>query len=286
VRALRNLIADRDAPPVAALLEERDPEAFLWRALPHAARTFSLAIALLRDPLGRSVGTAYLFCRALDTAEDLAADPASREAAIRAVVALASGSGNSVPIPEAIVQDARDLGHLAVLRRPDLLSALRASMSAGTRERLASLVSEMAEGMIAAAREKDASGGLLSTSSRPGYCDAVLGAPLRFAESEHRASLGADPSLPDDRIALSRVAGEVVQLANICRDVEKDLARGVAYDDALARWLPSRTAPPEAVAAVRRGLCLRVAELAPESARISEAWPSGPDSTANAAEPP
>lgn len=266
-RALKNLVADRDAPPVDALLRETDPDAFLWRALPHAARTFSLAIALLKEPLGSSVGTAYLFCRALDTAEDLATDPVAREASLRAVERLATGERVDVPIPESIVQDVRDLGHLAVLRRSDLLAALRERMAPSSRPRLAALVSEMAAGMLAASREKDASGGLLSTASRPAYCDAVLGAPLRFAESEHRASIGVDPTLPEERVALSKAAGEVVQLANICRDIEKDLARGVAYDDILGPYLARREAPTEVVASVRRGLTLRVAELGPSIVR-------------------
>lgn len=260
-RALRNLLADRNRPPVASLLAETDCEAFLWRALPHAARTFSLAIALLPNQLGTSVGTAYLFCRALDTVEDLATSPATREEAMAAVVELAQGTRVEIPLPEATVQDSRDLGHLAVLRRADLLYALRQELNEGSRRRLGDLVAHMASGMRTAARAKDASGGLIRSDARPAYCDAVLGAPLRFAESEHCALLGLNPELTPARRALAEAAGEVVQLANICRDVEKDLARGVAYDEALAPYLDQRVAPKEVVDHVRRSLCERIASL-------------------------
>ncbi len=263
-RALRNLVADRNRPPVSELLAETDSEKFLWRALPHAARTFSLAIALLPDPLGTSVGTAYLFCRALDTVEDLATSPDSRDEAMAAVVALADGAKVEIPLPEATVQDSRDLGHLAVLRRFDLLLALRDSLSLDSRRRLSELVTHMAKGMREAALAKDVSGGLLRSDQRPGYCAAVLGAPLRFAESEHRALLGLDPDLSAARRALVEAAGEVVQLANICRDIEKDLARGIAYDEALAPYIAMRVAPPEVVAGVRRSLCLRIASMSAE----------------------
>src|SRR5688500_4212346 len=78
-RVAADLRADRNAPPLDLLEREEDPERFRWRMLPHAARTFSLAIAVLPDRLARTIGVAYLGCRILDTVEDLARDAGERD---------------------------------------------------------------------------------------------------------------------------------------------------------------------------------------------------------------
>jgi hypothetical protein len=64
-------VADRKQPPLSKLKAIKDPERFLWRILPHAARTFSLSIVFLPARMRRALAVAYLYCRMLDTYEDL-----------------------------------------------------------------------------------------------------------------------------------------------------------------------------------------------------------------------
>ena len=66
-----NLLANRRKPPLAKLKEIKDPEQFFWHILPHAARTFSLVIVFLPPRMRRALALAYLYCRMLDTYEDL-----------------------------------------------------------------------------------------------------------------------------------------------------------------------------------------------------------------------
>jgi len=263
-RLAPNLRADRRRPPLAALAAETDPERFVWRVLPHAARTFGLAISLLPARLARPTAAAYLWCRALDTVEDLAPDAAARVAGFAAVRAAAAGEGPPLSAPAgAVVQDARDRVHLLLLERCGLLRRFTETLSSGSRARLVALVESMSAGMEAAARTRAETGGVLPEGEdRSAYCRAVLAEPLAFAEAELRAAAGAPP-MDAARRALVDRAGELTQLANVCRDVEKDLRRGAAYDRALAPWLAAGAAPAETVDEVRTRLMRRVAELGP-----------------------
>jgi phytoene/squalene synthetase len=284
LRVARNLVADRRHPPLDRLEREQDPERFLWHMLPHAARTFSLAIAVLPPRLGRSVGVAYLCCRILDTVEDLARDPVERERLFGDVVDLVR---EGRPMPELSapwVQDARDRAHLVLVRRSDLVAKLLGSLPGGTRDRIAGLVERMAGGMKRAARVRADHGGVVSGVERELYCRAVLAEPLMFAEAELRAARGLPPELPEDRRAAALEVGELVQLANVCRDVEKDLARGVAYDQDLAPWLrrPAE-APRDVVSLARRRILDRVSSLSASIVPYFTGLPFAPVSWARGA---
>ncbi len=256
-----HLSADRRRPPLAALAAESDPERFVWRILPHAARTFGLAIVLLPARLARPVAAAYLWCRTLDTLEDLSPDATTRAEGFAACVAAAAGGG-APPLPiGAIVQDVRDRAHLLLVERASLLGQFTATLGLDSRARIAALVQAMADGMEDAARRRERSGGVLAAGpAREAYCRAVLAEPLAFAEAELRAQ-GNDLALTAERRRLTALTGELIQLANVCRDVEKDLARGVAYDEALAPFLAAGAAPAAVVEGVRARLLLRVVEL-------------------------
>jgi phytoene/squalene synthetase len=262
LRVAKNLLADRRDPPLDLLERETDPDKFLWRMLPHAARTFSLAIAVLPDRLARTIGVAYLCCRILDTVEDLARDVGERDRLFEAATALARDGTPLPPLREVAIQDARDRAHLVLVRRSALVAQLLASLDPAARARIAGLVARMAAGMKRAARVRAAAGGVVSGEEREHYCRAVLAEPLLFAEGELRCARGLPPEPPADRRAAGLQVGELVQLANVCRDVEKDLARGVAYDDALAGFVGRASEAPAAlVAAVRRRVLERVGAL-------------------------
>src|SRR3954447_20115044 len=80
----RNVFTDREAPDLFALARIEDPEQFVWEILPHAARTFSACIALLPSRSAMPAAVAYLYCRMLDTYEDLVPDRPEREASLMA----------------------------------------------------------------------------------------------------------------------------------------------------------------------------------------------------------
>jgi len=228
--------ADRDRPPLAVLARLDDGERFVWAVLPHAARTFSACITLLPGESARAAAVAYLYCRMLDTCEDLQPERGAREAAL---AAFAARFDSEPPRPAPVLRDpaprdARDRAHLLVLERAALVDEQFARLPAAVQEAIRELVREMAAGMQrASARLAEQRGTLLDEAQLRDYCRAVLGQPVLFAVRLARLEHGlTEPLAAHEREDALRV-GEFVQLANVTRDLEKDLARGVAWEPSL-----------------------------------------------------
>ena len=234
---LRDLWVDRDEPDLDKLRETRAPERFLWAILPHAARTFSACIAMLPAPMARAAAVGYLYCRILDTYEDLAPDEAEGR---RLLLAFARRFGRepgpleaAPPLEGAQPIDHRDRAHLLLVECCDRVDAVYRTLPEASRWAVLHLVRDMAGGMIWARRVFEAQSGCLQSQAQlEHYCHAVLGNPVAFAQ---RLILGRELS-ETERANAMRV-GEFVQLANVTRDVEKDLARSIAYDPGLAPHL-------------------------------------------------
>ncbi len=77
MQLLRGLTVDRRRPDLTALARETDPDRFLWQVLPHAARSFAASIVVLPEEQARAAAVAYLYCRMLDTYEDLVPEPST-----------------------------------------------------------------------------------------------------------------------------------------------------------------------------------------------------------------
>lgn len=238
----RNLLTSRERPNLERLGRIADPERFLWSILPHAARTFSACIALLPERLARPAAVGYLYCRMLDTYEDLVADHEQRDRSLRAFAARldAAELGDAdvlppaPPIAEALDRDDRDRAHLLLVRRAELVDRIYLSLDPATRAVVRDLVRDMAEGMCWSSATLEAEGGVLHGESRvTQYCRHVLGNPVVFSVRLVRLASGLEPDLAADEREDAMRVGEMVQLANITRDVEKDLRRGVAYDESL-----------------------------------------------------
>src|SRR6185503_712488 len=65
------------------------------------------------------------------------------------------------------------------------------------------------------------------------YCRHVLGNPTVFGIRILRLHYGQELSLTAKEREDAMLVGEFVQLANVTRDIEKDLKRGIAYDAVL-----------------------------------------------------
>lgn len=269
-------MTNRDAPDFDALRAIDDPEEFVWAILPHAARSFATSILVLPRREAWAAAIAYLQCRILDTYEDLLPDVAARPGTLRAV-----GSrwrypdpGPAPPIASDLAISQRDQVHLLLVERVNLIDRAYAALSVGEKSSISELVGNMAEGMAWAAEtfaEQD--GLLLDRSQRSTYCHYVIGEPALYA----MRSLLHLPTTERHRHDALAVA-EMIQLANITRDIEKDLARNVGYDAALAPALGSRTLDVEArrtVAAVRTRLMGEAVEGVAGYARLVSAMPRG-----------
>jgi phytoene/squalene synthetase len=235
---LRDLFTRRDRPDLARLERIQEPEDFVWAILPHAARTFSACIAMLPARSALAAAVAYLYCRMLDTYEDLVPERAARESALRAFAArLDSTRAVLPPAPEiesSSERDERDRAHLLLVRRAHLVDQVFVSFDATTRGVVRDLVREMAEGMVWSSSTFGTQGGVLVNEKQLAqYCRHVLGNPVVFGMRLMRMHHGARPELTSDEREDAMRVGEMVQLANVTRDVEKDLVRGIAYDASL-----------------------------------------------------
>jgi phytoene/squalene synthetase len=243
---LSQWLTDRDRPDLDRLRALADPERFVWAMLPHAARTFASCIALLPSDKARAAAVGYLYCRVLDTYEDLAAQPGP----LLDAFAARFEAGRLIAAPPQLVaphvQDMRDRAHLLLVECVDRVDAVYARLSPVQRESIARCVRAMALGM------KEGNRDVLA------YCRTVIGHPVVFALElllERRLD-------PGERETAMRV-GEMVQLANITRDVEKDHSRGVIYDARLAGQ------PDEAtIRAVRTDLMRLALERTPDYRRL------------------
>src|SRR5690606_8615037 len=114
---LRGLTVDRQRPDLDALSRETDPERFLWSIIPHAARSFSASIVVLpRDPAIASA-VAYVYCRMLDTYEDLVPDPATCRRELERFAARFDEPELPVPAPldDSLARNDRDRVYLLLI---------------------------------------------------------------------------------------------------------------------------------------------------------------------------
>ncbi len=260
---VRDVFTNRKDPDLDRLRAIEEPEDFVWAILPHAARTFSACIALLPAHSALPAAVAYLYCRMLDTYEDLVPDPAARDAAL-ARFAARLGEAESMepgapPLPAAApritastAKDARDRAHLVLVERAHLVDLVYARFPADVRAVIRDLVTDMAEGMRWASATFAAQGGTLDGEQQLlDYCRVVLGNPVVFTVRLVRIGSGAEATLTDAEFEDAMQVGELVQLANVTRDIEKDLGRGIAYDASLrgdlARGDEHGSAPAEVV---------------------------------------
>jgi phytoene/squalene synthetase len=235
-----NVFANRERPDLSALARIEDPERFVWSILPHAARTFSACIALLPARAALPAAVAYLYSRMLDTYEDLVPDRAQRESQLVAFGGRFTGAGSTGILPAAPKialakdQDERDRAHLLLVERSGMVDRVFMTFDAETRTVVGDLVRDMAEGMRWSSATFAAQGGVLDGEEQLAtYCGHVLGNPVVFMIRLLRLNSGNSATLGDEDRERAMHIGEMAQLANVTRDVEKDLRRGISYDASL-----------------------------------------------------
>lgn len=254
-----NLLANRRKPRLAKLSQINDPEQFLWRILPHAARTFSFVIVFLPPRMRRALAIAYLYCRMLDTYEDLLPTLPQKESALKRFISRFDNPGDLKPAPvldSALAADAQERTHVLLVNRAAFVDHHFHRLTYLQRATICRLVRRMGEGMIWASRIfKKQDGALQTPGQLSRYCWHVLGTPILFADEMQRLDQRLSPQIGEDRLRQCAVVGEVIQLANITRDLEKDVRRGIFYHPQLPGTEDSRR--EQGIRDVRAQLVLR-----------------------------
>jgi phytoene/squalene synthetase len=179
------------------------------------------------------LGVAYLYCRMLDTYEDLLPTLEEKENALRCFVQRFAEKNGLKPAPTidaSLTIDPRESTHILLVNRAALIDQVYCRLSSAHQEAIYRLVRRMGEGMIWSSRVLAEQGGVLNSPGQLSrYCWHVLGTPILFADEVQRLDQGLSPDVGEDRLRSCAIVGEVIQLANITRDLEKDYERGVFY---------------------------------------------------------
>ena len=125
---VRGAVADRDQPDLDHLAAIDDPLDFVWAILPHVARTFATSILMLPAAQARTAAVAYLYCRMLDTYEDLG-DDADREAALEMFAARMKTLEPPPPVPTTTW--GRNRAQMRRAWKMEMISRMGNSASAG-----------------------------------------------------------------------------------------------------------------------------------------------------------
>ena len=183
----------------------------------------------------------------LDTYEDLFPDPTARTAELERFAARFEQEPMPAPtpIPADLARDDRDRVHLLLVDRCKHVDAVYRTLPAHVQERIAELVESMAAGMVWSTETFARQGGVLIDEDQLAlYCRNVIGHPAVFV-----LDLVADRECTESAREDAFQVSEMIQLANVTRDIETDLARGVGYHPALKPYLgadPSGSGSPEA----------------------------------------
>ena len=271
-----NLLANRKNPPLSKLREIKDPEHFFWQILPHAARTFSLVIVFLPPRMRRALALAYLYCRMLDTYEDLLPTVHEKEQALQRFIDRFDDPGSLKPAPaldSSLTDDPRESAHLLLVNRAPDIDRNFERLDRPQQDAVRRLVHRMGAGMIWSSRIFARQEGILQTPGQLSrYCWHVLGTPILFADEIQRLDQGLSPQVDDTRLRLCATVGEVIQLANITRDLEKDYERGIFYHPQLPGLEGARR--KQCIREVRSQLILRAIRRFREFPRFFDAIPA------------
>jgi phytoene/squalene synthetase len=267
----RGALVDRNNPPFDDLATIEDPEKFVWAILPHAARSFAPSILLLSEDDARTAAVGYLYARMLDTYEDLSIDPSEARKALALFADRFDKKGQPGQAPSApspAHPDPRDRAHLLLVSRHRLVDEVFMRLDSATRARIIRLIQDMATGMIEFSTIFEGQEGVLDDERQVlDYCHRVIGLPALFMMETLLGRVSGDHR----RDALE--VAELIQLANITRDIEKDLRRGIAYHPALRAHLGSNGegVTAVAVAVARRDLILLATRRAASFRRLVDA---------------
>ncbi len=262
-------LLDRRNPDLARLRSIDDPERFGWAVLPHVARSFAASIVMLPEAPARAARVGYLYARMLDTLEDLVPDQEQRIVGLRwFATRFSTGDMESEsPQLETVASSPQEEVHRLLIERCGLVDRLYARLPDGHRAQVAGLVTRMAASMEYWSTTFRYQGGVLETDEQLAeYCDDVIGEPARFA-----LGLTVHSPISEMHAQLILKASELVQLANVTRDVERDLQHGVAYHPALKPFLGCSPADPhvrEQIRAVREELLVRALRCVPACATL------------------
>jgi len=242
---------------IEATSEDR---AYCRRVLPRVSRTFALTLRMLSGPMREAASNAYLLCRAADALEDSwPGTPAEMGARFDGFLAALDGdfTAGAALARAAHAVNAADDGpegvaaiELELLSRLPSVLAVHGALREDVRVIVADGVRILATGMKryatrAAARPVPAPY-LDSETELHDYCYVVAGCVGEMLTRLFGALTGRNGDRDQaQRLELSPVVGEALQLTNVLLDWPVDVRRGRCHVP--ASWLTEVGASPESL---------------------------------------
>lgn len=208
---------------------------FCQRSLKEVSRTFSLPIAMLREPLEREVTCGYLLCRIADTIED---EPnltlAEREGLYSSFLACleqdASASAFSSRFPDNGERPV-SAEHRLVKNLPRLLGVF-AELNDIAKRAIRRCVSEMARGMAIYNRRQAGEDGIVALTTLADlerYCYFVAGTVGHMLTDLFTATCDIDASRTHTLRTNAEEFAIGLQLTNILKNITEDWERRVCF---------------------------------------------------------
>lgn len=233
--------SERSAPTPIAPEDAREAPVDLDAILRGVSRSFYLSLRVAPRGVRHQLGIGYLFCRAADTIADTRLLPSAQRLAMleRFRAQFASDAPPDSAAIGKIQQEIRGASdvpdeEVLLLRLPDVFAAYR-DFDASDRALLRRLVSTLTRGMeIDLESFPDESSGdidaLASDADLDRYCYHVAGCVGEFWSDLQHARVRALARWDVERWRVEGVRfGKALQMTNILRDVDRDLAIGRVY---------------------------------------------------------
>lgn len=268
---VRGALLNRREPNLERLSSIECPDRFGWAILPHVARSFAASVVWLPKSAAHAARVAYLYARMLDTYEDMVPDPGQRIAGLRWFAARFTSGDFADPAPPVVIVAANrvDAVHRLLVERYELVDRLFLGLPEPDRRHVADMVTAMATSMERwGATFRDQQGVLETADQLTRYCDDVIGEPARFITA---LMLEEPLSAPQSRQIIE--VAEFIQLANVTRDIERDLHRGIAYHGSLRPFLFRAEEGADAITRARADLLVRALRRSPAYVDLLTAAP-------------
>lgn len=257
----RNFKADRKAPPLDYLSLLSRPEDLLREILPYVSRTFSLYINLNPPDLRVPLGIGYAYCRCLDYFEDAPGlSEAQRWQGLEGLRGwIEEGRGEALPEAQALAEatapeDPEDRATRLLIKKLPIVGEMARRLPDPYQQTLRELVGAMSRGMQWNIRTLAAQQGHLHDRPQTErYCLHVAGVVGEFIDRLVCFRNFGEIRISDSRRDLNHRLGRCLQLTNIARDLEEDLANGRVYDYRLHQGLAVPGADRDQVLARVRG---------------------------------
>ena len=264
----------RSTPPLPGAREGRAAADAALRyqeqALQRVSRTFALTIPQLPAPLRGVVGNAYLLCRIADTIEDEPGLAASRKREYLHRFADVVG-GDAIVEPfaadlAACLSDATPDGERDLVANAPLVVGFQRELPSGQRDAVERCVTQMCHGMAEfVGTGAEGLRGMVEVDRYCHYVAGVVGEMITDLLCDYSAEIAARRGA---LFPLSSRFGRGLQLVNILKDHQEDLARGVSW---LPRDCPHPDAEPFPGVAGGPARARRIARLAAEARRHLDA---------------